>query len=87
MPDKPTADSARPQPPTNYRKFRSQTERNLIIGALVIFFLVGGGLIWLLYGSGAVLGGLLCIAGGLALLGGIYLIFKLLEAWSKSDDE
>ena len=87
MPDKQPVSPPKPQPPTNYRKFRGQTERNLMIGALIIFFIVGGGLIWFLYGSGAVLGGLLCIAGGAALLGGIYLIFKLLEAWVKSDDE
>ena len=87
MPDKQTADSAKSQPPTNYRKFHGQLERNLIIGALIIFFLVGGGLIWLLYGSGAVLGGLLCIAGSAALGGVFFLVFKLLEAWSKADDE
>jgi len=37
----------------------------LIVGALALLFLVGLGLIFLIYGKGAVFTGLLCIIGGL----------------------
>ena len=42
MSDKQPAPLPKSQPPTNYRKFRGQTERNLMVGALIIFFIVGG---------------------------------------------
>jgi len=37
----------------------------LIVGALALLFLVGLGLIFLIYGKGALFTGLLCIIGGL----------------------
>ncbi|MBA4384253.1 MAG: hypothetical protein C0410_05925 [Anaerolinea sp.] len=37
----------------------------MIVGALALLFLVGLGLIFLIYGKGAVFTGLLCMIGGL----------------------
>jgi len=76
-----------PRPPTNLRKHRRQTERNLAIGALVLLFLVGGGLIWYFYGVGAALAGWVCMGSGVALFGGLYLVLKLMEWWSNPRDE
>ncbi len=74
--------------PTNLRELQRRTERNLIIGALVILFIVGGGLIWLLYGLEQALTAELCMGGLLALFGGVYwLLVKLAKAISKPDDE
>jgi hypothetical protein len=83
MPDKPPVNR-----PTNLRELHRRTERNLIIGGLVILFAVGGGLIWLLYGAEQALTAELCMGGLLAVFGVIYwLILKIMKAISDSDDE
>lgn len=64
----------KPKPPTNYRKTRAITERNLVIGFIIIIFTVGVGLIGLLYGGGAVIGGISCILLGFGLLGVVALV-------------
>jgi len=76
------------QPPTNMRELHRRTERNLIIGGLVILFIVGGGLIWLLYGVEQALIAELCMGGLLAFFGGTYwLILKITRTISDSDNE
>ncbi len=47
------------------REYARQTNARLIIGAVLALFLVGDGLIYLIYGPGAALIGLLCLAAGL----------------------
>jgi hypothetical protein len=59
----------KPKPPTNYRALRAITERNLIIGFVVIIFVVGLGLIAAFYGGGAFVGGLGCLVLGAGLAG------------------
>jgi hypothetical protein len=88
MTGKPDLDSTHAQPPTNLRELRRRTDRNLIIGGLIILFVVGGGLIGLLYGLEQALMAELCMGGLLVVFGGAYwLIVKLLNAVSKSGDE
>jgi hypothetical protein len=60
------------------RKFSSQTNRRLLIGFFVLLFLVGDGLVWLIFGRNAAIVGVVCIVGALvpallvaALLGGL----------------
>ncbi len=43
------------------RKYARQTNVRLTVGALLLLFLVGDGLIYLIYGEGAAVFGLLCI--------------------------
>lgn len=45
------------------RQYTKQTETRLIIGFLLLVFLVGDGLIFYFYGTGAGLMGLTCLAG------------------------
>ncbi len=86
MTGKPPADPLHVQPPTNMRELRRRTDRNLIIGGLIILFVVGGGLIGLLYGLEQALMAELCMGGLLVFFGGAYwLIVKLLKAISESD--
>lgn len=81
------ADPPRVQPPTNMRELQRRTDRNLIIGGLVILFVVGGGLIWLLYGIEQALTAELCMGGLLVLFGGAYwLILKIMKAISDSEN-
>jgi len=64
----------KPKPPTNSRAIRAITERNLIIGFIIIVFVAGLGLIGLFYGGGAVVGGVSCILLALALVGAVALV-------------
>ena len=83
MTDKPPVNK-----PTNMRELQQRTDRNLIIGALVILFVVGGGLIWLLYGVEQALMAEVCMGSLLGVFGGMFwLITKVLKATSDSDEE
>lgn len=53
----------------NLKEYTKQTNIQLIIGAVLILFFVGDGLIWYLYGIGAALMGLLCLLGALIPVG------------------
>ena len=56
------------------RQYARQTNRQLLIGALIILFLIGDGLIYLFYGREAAISGLICMGVGLVpilLIGGI----------------
>lgn len=55
--------------PTDLRRHRTQTDRNLLLGFFAVLFVVGGGLIWLVYGRGAAALGLTCMAMGAVLVG------------------
>lgn len=68
----------------NLRDYARQTDRRLIIGALLILFLVGGGLIWWLYGSGGASMGVFCMLAGLTPVILILLIFLAIERILKS---
>ncbi len=46
------------------REFARQTNIRLIAGAFVLLFGVGLGLIYVIYGAGAAMTGLLCLVGG-----------------------
>lgn len=68
------------------RKYAAQTNLRLILGALFLLFVVGLGLIWLLYGFQAAALGLLCLFGALIPLGlivvfifGLDVILKLFD--------
>lgn len=54
------------------RKYASQTNFRLVLGALLLLFIVGVGLIWLIYGFSAAVFGLLCLLGALVPIGLIW---------------
>ncbi|MBI5943018.1 MAG: hypothetical protein HY864_01505 [Chloroflexi bacterium] len=62
------------------RSYIKDTNARLVIGALVLLFLVGDGLIWLIYGSGAAVMGLLCMLGAFVPIG-LILFFLKLSDW------
>jgi hypothetical protein len=68
------------------RKYARQTNVQLFVGGLVLLFLVGDGLIWLFYGGGAALTGLLCLLGAMVPVVLILLFFLLLEWIRKRAD-
>jgi len=59
------------------KEYEKQTNRRLIIGAIVLLLIVGVGLIWLIYGGGAASMGFVCLLLGLVpviLIVGIFYI-------------
>lgn len=55
------------------RKYVKDTNVRLVIGALLLLFVIGDGLIWLIYGSGAAMMGLVCMLGAFVPIGLIFL--------------
>lgn len=45
------------------RKYMKETNARILIGALALLFIIGIGLIWLIYGFGAAVSGFLCLLG------------------------
>ena len=61
------------------RKYAQQTDRRLIVGGLLILFVVGDGLIYLIYGQQAALAGLICLLIGLIPLVLIWISLALIS--------
>ena len=59
------------------RSYMKDTNVRLVAGALLLLFFVGDGLIWLIYGFGAAMMGLLCMAGAFVPIGLILLLLNL----------
>jgi hypothetical protein len=59
------------------RSYMKDTNVRLIAGALILLFIVGDGLIWIIYGFGAALMGLLCMLGAFVPIGLILLLLSL----------
>jgi predicted PurR-regulated permease PerM len=68
------------------RKYANQTNVRLIVGALLVLFIVGIGLIYLIYGSGAALMGILCLLAGMIPVVLIVLVLLLLDWIRKRAD-
>jgi fatty acid desaturase len=67
--------------PTDMRKYRRQSERQLVLLVIAFLVLVGGALIGLVYGWMAVFSALPCLLGGAAIIGGLFLFLELAERW------
>ena len=59
------------------RKYMRDTNMRLIVGAILLLFIVGDGLIWFIYGFGAAVMGLLCMLGAFVPIGLILLLLNL----------
>jgi hypothetical protein len=68
------------------RKYGRQTNVRLIAGALILLFIIGDGLIYLIYGSGAALAGIFCLLGGMIPVGLTVLVLSLLDWIRKRAD-
>ncbi len=69
------------------RRYARQTNARLLTGFILILFLVGDGLIYLIYGPNAAILGALCLVAGLAPLLLIWLILWILELIVKRESE
>jgi hypothetical protein len=57
------------------RKYAKQTNIRLIIGFLLVLFIIGDGMVYIVYGQGAAIIGLICLLAGLAPI--ILIVFAL----------
>ncbi len=64
------------------RKYARQTNVRVAAGALLLLFVVGDGLIYLIYGQGAAILGLLCILGGMVPIGLTVLVLLMVD-WAR----
>lgn len=67
-------------------RHRQQTYTRLVVGGLLILGIVGGGLVWLLYGRAAALTAVACLLVPAGLWGLLWLILSLLELWVREDE-
>jgi len=63
------------------KKYKRETNKKLVIGAILLIFLIGDGLIFLIYGTGPGLMGLTCLLAGLIPVLLIALVIYFLD-WS-----
>jgi hypothetical protein len=86
MPDAPnTETSSDPKPalpPTDYRARRRRDDRALFLAVIAVLLGVGGGLIFLIYGAGALVTGLACLLVGVGLLALLWLLMTGIERWA-----
>jgi hypothetical protein len=68
------------------RRHWGQTQARLIVGGLAILVVVGGGLVWLLYGGSAAITAVLCLLVAAGVLGVLWLLLTLLERWVKEEE-
>jgi hypothetical protein len=64
------------------RKYAKQTNIRLVVGALLLVFILGDGLIYFFYGKGAAILGLLCILAGMVPVVLTVLVLLLMD-WTR----
>jgi len=67
-------------------RHRQQTQIRLIAAGLLILVVVGGGLVWMIYGRAAAITAVSCLLVVMGLFGLLWLILGLLERWVKEDE-
>ena len=67
-------------------RHRRKTQTRLILSGLVVLLVVGGGLVWAIYGRSAAITAVLCLLGAAGVFGVLWLILALLEMWVKEEE-
>jgi protein-S-isoprenylcysteine O-methyltransferase Ste14 len=70
------------RPPTDYRAMRRRNDRSLFLAVIAVLLVVGGGLIYIIYGTGALITGLACLLFGVGILLLLWLIMSAIERWA-----
>ncbi len=76
----------KPTEPTDYRRYRRETDRKLLIAVLALLVVGGGALIGLIYGGWAAATALICLLAGAGLILFLWLLLSLLERWVKDSE-
>lgn len=67
------------RPPTDYRAMRRRNDRALFLAVIAVLLVVGGGLIYIIYGTGALITGLACLLFGVGILLLLWLIMSAIS--------
>jgi high-affinity Fe2+/Pb2+ permease len=70
----------------NPRQHWQQTQTRLLIGGMLTLLVVGGGLVWVIYGRAAALTTAACLLATGGVMGLLWLILAVLERWVKDDE-
>jgi len=70
----------------NPDRHRRQTQARLIVGGISLLLVVGGGLVWVIYGRAAAITTVFCLFGTGSVFGLLWLILSILERWVKEDE-
>jgi uncharacterized membrane protein len=76
----------RPRRSFSTNRHRRQTQARLILGGLLTLMIVGGGLVWAIYGRAAALTAIGCLLTVAGLFGLLWLILTLIERWVKEEE-
>lgn len=68
------------------RKYATQTNKRLILGGIGLLYLVGGGLIYSIFGREAAITGVICLTAGISPLGLAWLALNLVGWIAKRAD-
>jgi protein-S-isoprenylcysteine O-methyltransferase Ste14 len=69
------------RPPTDYRRFRRETDRKLAIAVVLFLLVVGTGLIALIYRPSAGILAFICLLGGVGIIALLWILLTLIERW------
>jgi len=61
------------------RRYAQQTNFRLLVGFILLLFIIGDGLVYVIWGPGAAAMGALCLIGGLLPLGFIWAVLIVME--------
>jgi hypothetical protein len=70
-----------PRPPTNYRRYRRQTDRKLFFAVILFLLVVGSGLIAIIYRPSAGILSFFCLLGGVSIIALLWILLSLIERW------
>jgi hypothetical protein len=69
------------RPPTDYRRYRRETERRLAVAVVLFLLLVGSGLIAIIYRPSAGILAFMCLLGGVGIITLLWILLTLIEGW------
>ena len=75
----------RPRPLEDLRAFQRREDRRLVLVVMAFLVVVGGVAIGIVYGWSNAAAGVLCLIGGAAVLGLVWLILLLVERWARRE--
>jgi hypothetical protein len=70
-----------PRPPTDYRRYRRDTDRKLAIAVVLFLLIVGTGLIAIIYRPSAGALAFVCLLGGVGIIALLWILLSLIERW------
>lgn len=70
-----------PRPPTDYRRYRRETDRKLAIAVVLFLLVVGTGLITIIYRPSAGALAFICLLGGVGIIALLWILLSLIERW------